>query len=256
MSTSERKSKANRRNAQKSTGPKTARGKNLVRLNAVKTGIYAAAQILPSEDHQQHQRLIEQLREELQPQGLMEEFLFAQIARAFLKIERVSRGYDVLISGLVYRQAVVRRRRDEIRAAGSYVPAITKIENEIDELLDLCPTQRTEPGDLDQVLKNTISNESDVNTALHVDRRTRALLHDISNMLSQLRGLQAHRHASAVIPPPRSGSPNNDPADQLPQIGQHDSIPLPPDEDEGIGPNDEASEEQINSSAIVRLFKQ
>ena len=42
---------ANRRNARKSTGPRTLEGKALVRLNAIKTGIYAQAEVFtPSED--------------------------------------------------------------------------------------------------------------------------------------------------------------------------------------------------------------
>ena len=42
---------ANRRNARKSTGPRTLEGKAVVRLNAIKTGIYAQAEVFtPSED--------------------------------------------------------------------------------------------------------------------------------------------------------------------------------------------------------------
>ena len=41
MTTSSAKAEANRRNAQKSTGPKTAAGKNRVRLNALKHALYA-----------------------------------------------------------------------------------------------------------------------------------------------------------------------------------------------------------------------
>jgi hypothetical protein len=41
--TSERKRKANRRNAKHSTGPKTERGKNTSRLNSIKHGLTARA---------------------------------------------------------------------------------------------------------------------------------------------------------------------------------------------------------------------
>ena len=47
--TSERKTEANRRNAARSTGPRTREGKK-VRLNAVKHGLTATTVILPHED--------------------------------------------------------------------------------------------------------------------------------------------------------------------------------------------------------------
>ena len=41
---------ANRANAQKSTGPRSAEGKAVVRFNALKTGIDARSQVIPGED--------------------------------------------------------------------------------------------------------------------------------------------------------------------------------------------------------------
>ncbi len=48
--TSEKQSKANRRNALKSSGAKTPEGKNVVRLNAVKHGLLSQTVLLPGED--------------------------------------------------------------------------------------------------------------------------------------------------------------------------------------------------------------
>ena len=48
--TSSRRAEANRQNAQKSTGPKTAEGKARSRFNAVKHGMRAATPVLPGED--------------------------------------------------------------------------------------------------------------------------------------------------------------------------------------------------------------
>ncbi len=44
-----RRIKANRRNAQKSTGPTSVTGKAISSLNAIKTGVYGKSRILPSE---------------------------------------------------------------------------------------------------------------------------------------------------------------------------------------------------------------
>ena len=48
--TSEKKAEANRRNALKSTGPKTPEGKAAVRLNALKHGLRSEEVLLPGED--------------------------------------------------------------------------------------------------------------------------------------------------------------------------------------------------------------
>jgi hypothetical protein len=48
--TSDKQGAANRRNAQKSTGPKTPEGKAAVRLNAMKHGLLSKDVLLPGED--------------------------------------------------------------------------------------------------------------------------------------------------------------------------------------------------------------
>jgi hypothetical protein len=50
--TSDRKAEANRRNALKSTGPKTPEGKAAVRLNALKHGLLSQEILLPGEDEE------------------------------------------------------------------------------------------------------------------------------------------------------------------------------------------------------------
>ncbi len=65
--TSEKQVQANRRNALKSTGPKTQEGKDIVRHNAVKHGLLSQEVLLPDEDEAAFRELGERLREELQP---------------------------------------------------------------------------------------------------------------------------------------------------------------------------------------------
>jgi len=48
--TSDKKAEANRRNARKSTGPKTSEGKAAVRLNAIRHGLLLQDVLLPGED--------------------------------------------------------------------------------------------------------------------------------------------------------------------------------------------------------------
>lgn len=93
------KVETSRRNALKSTGPKTARGKGIVRLNAMKHGFFAEEvdyliaylRDRPSEFKSLHN----QLRETLQPLGKLEELLVEKIALCFWRSRRARRGEDV-----------------------------------------------------------------------------------------------------------------------------------------------------------------
>jgi hypothetical protein len=60
---------ANRRNAQLSTGPTSAAGKAVSRMNALKTGIDAQSQIIRGEDPAALEQLTRQYYERFQPQG-------------------------------------------------------------------------------------------------------------------------------------------------------------------------------------------
>jgi hypothetical protein len=65
--TSTRKSEAIRRNALKSTGPKTPEGKATFHLNAFKHDLLCTEVLLPGEDEQAWRALGERLRAELHP---------------------------------------------------------------------------------------------------------------------------------------------------------------------------------------------
>ena len=48
---------ANKKNARRSTGPKTKLGKEKVSMNAMKLGIYAEHHVMVGEDTEQHKKL-------------------------------------------------------------------------------------------------------------------------------------------------------------------------------------------------------
>src|SRR5579872_324202 len=86
-STSLRKISANRRNAQKSTGPRTTRVKGAVRFNAPKHG-FLSKQVVISSKHIQEstedfQTLVAECWDYFQPVGRPEELLVEQIAVCF-----------------------------------------------------------------------------------------------------------------------------------------------------------------------------
>jgi hypothetical protein len=84
-----RQIEANRRNAQKSTGPKTPEGKQAVSLNSLRHGLRAATVVLPREDAAEFQRLCDDLEAEWQPQTRTEQIYVEQMAIAYWKLQRL-----------------------------------------------------------------------------------------------------------------------------------------------------------------------
>jgi hypothetical protein len=86
---SEKQIAANRRNALKSTGPKTPEGKAVVRLNALRHGLRARTVVLPGEKAEDFHQLCAGLEAEWQPQSCTEQLLVEQMAVAQWKLARV-----------------------------------------------------------------------------------------------------------------------------------------------------------------------
>jgi len=92
--TSKRKIEANRKNALRSTGPKTARGKAFVARNAIKHGILVS-QIMTTElEQNEFESLIQALFQEDQPVGRSEELLVERIANCWWRLRRVQIAED------------------------------------------------------------------------------------------------------------------------------------------------------------------
>ena len=144
---------ANRLNAKRSTGPRTERGKNNSRFNAVTTGLFAEHLVIPSCDggpyeddndpEQQFASLLEALQHEYEPEGPSEAFWVAQMAECMWKQRRLSRsekrfivakvGLDATQSGpptpveqLFYELSILKDAQKEIATTGTLSPATYK----------------------------------------------------------------------------------------------------------------------------------
>jgi hypothetical protein len=73
---------ANRANAQKSTGPRSAEGKSASRFNALKHGIDAASVVIPGEDPAEYQALADDYRRDFRPLSPSEIFHVDTMLRA------------------------------------------------------------------------------------------------------------------------------------------------------------------------------
>ncbi len=94
--TSPKQLEANRRNARRSTGPRTPASKARVKFNALKHGLLAKSVILPirsrSEKRSHFDALLAQLIEELKPVGILEDMLVEKIAVSYWRLRRALRA--------------------------------------------------------------------------------------------------------------------------------------------------------------------
>src|SRR6266545_2540541 len=97
---------ANRRNAVKSTGPKTPEGKAAVRLNSLRHGFRARVVVLPGENREEFQKLCDDLEIEWRPQTRTEQFMVETMAVSQWKLARLERGEHS-----IYEQSVPARQQ-------------------------------------------------------------------------------------------------------------------------------------------------
>jgi len=126
---SRKKIAANRRNAKKSTGPKTAEGKARSAQNATRHGLLARRAVLADEDPAAYEALRLELHHELWPGSALETALVDRIAAAQWRLARVP-GIEAELFGKLRRDAL---GRDEglgaawARDAGPYGGALARL---------------------------------------------------------------------------------------------------------------------------------
>ena len=80
---------ANRRNAHLSTGPRTIEGKSAARFNSLKSGIHAAEQVIPGENHEAFESFARELTESCNPVGAREQQLVDQMIAHGWRLRRL-----------------------------------------------------------------------------------------------------------------------------------------------------------------------
>jgi hypothetical protein len=94
MATKKQRS-ANRRNAKKSTGPKTPEGKAVSCMNRLSDGLYSSALILPGENRAHFEAILRQNRDLYQPQDASHHQLVDQLTATqwrMLRVELIEAG--------------------------------------------------------------------------------------------------------------------------------------------------------------------
>ncbi len=95
---SEKQTEANRRNAQKSTGPRTGEGKRKSRLNAFKHGLTGQLDIMDEEQREARDTFIARLVIGFNPVGPLENHLAHSIADSYWRMQRTAIVEDALLA--------------------------------------------------------------------------------------------------------------------------------------------------------------
>ena len=99
--TSKAQIKANRKNSQKSTGPKTIEGKKAVAKNALKQGLFTNEAIIAGESLEDYNTMREKTLDELCPIGNMETILAERIVSLTWRLKRVERFQSIVIDAMI-----------------------------------------------------------------------------------------------------------------------------------------------------------
>ena len=219
--TSDKKVEANRRNALKSTGPKTPEGKTAVRLNALRHGLLSQEILLPGEDEQALRELSEHLRDELQPVGELENLLVDRIIASYWRLRRLGRVEAGIFAWNLYGDLA---RRAHEKASSHTQPVILKAVYDDDNLI---PPERIVPPEKDQETRSTaqeivanqeieamkdaetptlgltfIRDANGANAFSKLSRYEAAIERSLYKALHELQRLQATRRADGNALPP------------------------------------------------------
>lgn len=138
--TSPKKVEANRRNAAKSPGPTSDRGKSKSKFNALKFGLFSEMALLAGEDPAEYRQMKEAIFAELRPNGFFQNLLADEIVDPAWRLQRVrqaepafferinnslkildvdaNRSRETFMKIVAMFDEVVRIRHEEARAAG------------------------------------------------------------------------------------------------------------------------------------------
>ena len=95
---------ANRQNAQKSTGPKSAEGKAISAKNAVKHGVFAVETLIKGENREDFDLFRQKLLEEFAPEGAVETMLAERIVSLGWRLKRIVRIQDQVFDVMIEKE--------------------------------------------------------------------------------------------------------------------------------------------------------
>ena len=206
--TSEKQAQANRRNALKSTGPKTPEGKAAVRLNANKHGLRSQEILLSGEDEEALKELDENLRAELQPVGELENLFVDGIVAAHWRLRRLRRVEAGIFAWELYGELAERAQQEAHTYEWSVLDALGSAEQITDEqkhqeALAKAQEMKAKQDAETATLGRTLIRDADqANAFSKLSRYETAIWRSLYKALHELQRLQAARHTHGDVLPP------------------------------------------------------
>ncbi len=224
---------ANRRNARRSTGPRTAAGKAASSANALRHGLAAArAVVLPDEDGEAYERLRQGVTADLDPAGALQEALAQRIVVLLWRLDRAARlEAELFVHG---RLAVQRKEVAASAVRESAAAGLTALLGEADGARREARFQAKRAIDADiraqapsaQVL---VERQESAKTFDRLARHEGTLQRALNRTLEDFRGLR--REAEAA--PAEAAPPDAAPAEEAPAEAAPGPAAAPPG---GAGP--------------------
>ena len=203
--TSDRQLRANRRNAQKSTGPRTAEGKAVSRLNALKWGLCANDfPLLPGEDPEEFEALRHELYEHYDPKPGIEERLVEHLASLLQRLSRASRVETGIFAWHLKRVYDADRRTAKLMAVMAETlnsnptsmpvandePEEESVDEELESLVDIFEVRGDAVMDIGRAF---VTDGQKANALSKLSRYETTLLRGIERTLCQLHEIQTAR---------------------------------------------------------------
>ena len=211
---------ANRRNARKSTGPRTAAGKAASSRNRLLHGLRANKHILLDEDPAEFLLLLQDHLDRFQPVGPSEEKLVLRIAADQWRLDRA-----IPMEAGIYRNRLHRvAQKDELRQNLYNI----KVKYAAEEGKPAPPPFI--PSDERDLLARAFDVDCEAaNSIAKFARYQASIQHTIDRSLRQLQKYQAARHASSPDPSPEdSPAPEDSPGPGVPTAPVADTAATPP----------------------------
>jgi hypothetical protein len=203
---SDKQARANRRNALKSTGPKTREGKAAVRHNALKHGLLSQDVLVPGEDEDVLEELSERFWNELQPVGEIEGLLVEQIIAAYWRLRRLRRVEAGIFAWELYGEMADRARKEADTHTSRLDDVLVAMDSEItdehkhSEALSKAQEMEAMQDAETATLGRTFIRDADgANAFSKLSRYETVIERSLSKALHELQRLQAARRAEGNV---------------------------------------------------------
>ena len=192
---------ANRKNARRSTGPKTARGKARSSSNAMRHGLLSRQVMLPDEDTAAFADFSEGVRAQLAPRGQLEELLAERVIVSAWRLRRVYRletgvlTYHILDARVEHERSKIHRRTFESLARMDSLDV--RAYDEATTATEMVEAER----DSNQTVVGWVRDANGADMLSKLSRYETTLERGMYRALHELQRLQASRSGQAVLPP-------------------------------------------------------